>query len=252
MRVDRTALVATAVALAAVVATPHAQVTYARLVGAAAEPQNWLTYGGSYKSQRYSPLTEINRQNVARLKLAWAYQTRAGLERDVAPSWRTVSMYLTEPPSTVTALDVRTGRQLWTYSPAIPADVITFSSPQVNRGVAILDDTVFLGTIAGHLIALDARSGGLRWDVQVEDNKGGYYLTLAPLALDGQVIVGVSGAEAGIRGFVDAYDARTGARRWRTFTVPAPGETGSDTWPKNDAWKTGGGSTWLTARTTPT
>jgi len=250
VRIDRTVLVATAVALAAVVATPHAQVTYARLVRAAAEPQNWLTYGGSYKSQRYSPLTEINRQNVARLKLAWAYQTRAGLN-ETSPIVADGVMYLTEPPSTVTALDVRTGRQLWTYTPAIPADVITFSSPQVNRGVAILDDTVFLGTIAGHLIALDARSGGLRWDVQVEDNKGGYYLTLAPLALDGQVIVGVSGAEAGIRGFVDAYDARTGARRWRTFTVPAPGETGSDTWPKNDAWKTGGGSTWLTGSYDP-
>ena len=186
MRFDRTALVATAVALAAVVATPHAQVTYGRLVRAAAEPQNWLTYGGSYKSQRYSPLAEINRQNVARLKLAWAYQTRAGLN-ETSPIVADGVMYLTEPPSTVTALDVRTGRPLWTYTPAIPADVITFSSPQVNRGVAILDDTVFLGTIAGHLIALDARSGGLRWDVQVEDNKGGYYLTLAPLALDGSI-----------------------------------------------------------------
>jgi len=250
VRIGRIALAVTALALAAGAATPHAQVTYARLVGAAAEPQNWLTYGGSYKSQRYSPLAEINRQNVGRLKLAWAYQTRAGLV-ETSPIVADGVMYLTEPPSTVTALDVRTGRQLWTYTPAIPADVITFSSPQVNRGVAILDDTVFLGTIAGHLIALDARSGGLRWDSLVEDNKSGYYLTLAPLALDGQVIVGVSGAEAGIRGFVDAYDARTGVRRWRTYTVPAPGEAGSDTWPKNDAWKNGGGSTWLTGSYDP-
>ena len=131
-------------------------------------------------------------------------------------------MYLTEPPSTVTALDVRTGRPLWTYTPTIPDDVIIIGSPPVNRGVAILDDRVFAGSVAGHLTALDAKSGAVRWDVAVEDNKQAYYLTLAPLALDGKIIVGVSGAEAGIRGFVDAYDPKTGKRLWRTFTIPAP------------------------------
>ena len=159
-------------------------------------------------------------------------------------------MYMTEPPSTVTALDVRTGRPLWTYSPTIPADVIVIGSPPVNRGVAILDETVFFGTIHGHLIALDARSGAVRWDTVVDDNKFGYYMTSAPLAIDGRILIGVSGAEAGIRGFLDAYDPKTGKRVWRTHTIPAPGEPGSDTW-GGDSWKTGGGSAWLTGSYDP-
>jgi len=98
--------------------------------------------------------------------------------------------------------------------------VIVIGSPPVNRGVAILGDTVFVGTVHGHLIALDARSGAVRWDTTVDDNKFGYYVTSAPLALDGRIIIGVSGAEAGIRGFLDAYDPKTGARVWRSHTVP--------------------------------
>jgi alcohol dehydrogenase (cytochrome c) len=123
-------------------------------------------------------------------------------------------------------------------------------SPPVNRGIAILDETVFVGTVHGHLIALDARSGALRWDTQVGDNTLGYFITSAPLALDGRIIIGVSGAEAGIRGFLDAYDPKTGKRVWRTHTIPAPGEPGSDTWTGN-AWKTGGGSAWLTGSYDP-
>jgi len=227
-----------------------AQVPYSRLLRAASEPQNWLTYAGSYKSQRYSALDQINRQNVSRLKVAWAYQTRPGVV-ETSPLVADGIMYVTEPPSTVTALDVRSGRPVWSYTPAIPPDVIVIGSPPVNRGVGILDDTVFLGTVNGHLTALDARSGGVRWDVTVQDNKSGYYLTLSPLALDGKVIVGVSGAETGIRGFIDAYDAKTGKLLWRTYTIPAPGEPGSDTWGKGNAWQTGGGSTWLTGSYDP-
>ena len=227
-----------------------AQVPYQRLLRAESEPQNWLTYAGGYKSQRYSALDQINRKNVASLKLAWAYQMpRAGVV-ETSPLVVDGVMYLTEPPSSVTAVDVRSGRPLWGYMPDIPSDVIVIGSPPVNRGVAILDGTVFLGTVHGHLVALDARSGGVRWDVVVGDNKSGYYLTLAPLALDGKVIVGVSGAETGIRGFIDAYDAKTGKLAWRTYTVPAPGEPGSDTW-SGDSWKTGGGSTWLTGSYDP-
>ncbi len=133
-------------------------------------------------------------------------------------------MYITEPPSTATALDLRTGRPLWTYTPNIPQDVIIIGSPPVNRGVAILDNTVFFGTVNCHLIALDAKSGIVRWDIAVDDNKKGYYVTGAPLAIDGKIIVGVSGAETGIRGFLDAYDAKTGKRAWRTWTVPGPGD----------------------------
>jgi alcohol dehydrogenase (cytochrome c) len=228
-----------------------AQVTYQRVLRAESEPHNWLTYAGTYKSQRYSALDQINRQNASRLKMAWAYQMPRGGVVETSPIVVDGIMYLTEPPSTVTALDVRSGRPLWSYSPPIPDDVIIIGSPPVNRGVAVLDDTVFLGTVHGHVIALDTKSGIVRWDVVVEDNKQGYYLTLAPLALDGKVIVGVSGAETGIRGFVDAYDTRTGKLLWRTHTIPAPGEPGSETWGGKDSWKTGGGSTWLTGSFDP-
>ena len=227
-----------------------AQVPYQRIVRAESEPHNWLTYGGTYKQQRFSPLDQINKQNVSRLKLAWAYQIRQAGIVETSPIVVDGIMYLTEPPSTVTALDVRSGRTLWTYSPTIPSDVIVIGSPPVNRGVAILDDTVFVGTIHGHLIALDTRSGAVRWDIAVGDNKQGFYLTLAPLALDGKIVVGVSGAETGIRAYIDAYDAKTGRRVWRTYTVPAAGEPGADTWGPS-SWKTGGGSTWLTGSYDP-
>ena len=247
-RVARAAVVAAGVCAAS--ALIDAQVPYQRLLRAANEPQNWLTYAGSYKSQRYSALDQINRQTVSRLKVAWAYQMRPGVV-ETSPLVADGVMYITEPPSTVTALDVRSGRPVWSYTPAIPPDVIVIGSPPVNRGVAILDDTVFLGTVHGHLIALDARSGGVRWDVTVQDNKSGYYLTLSPLALDGKIIVGVSGAETGIRGFIDAYDAKSGKLLWRTYTIPAPGEPGFETWGKGNGWQTGGGSTWLTGSYDP-
>ena len=210
-----------------------------------------MTYAGSYKSQRYTQLDQINKQNVSQLKPAWVYQLRAAGVFETSPLVVDGVMYMTEPPSTVTALDVRTGRPLWTWTPKIPDDVIVIGSPPVNRGVAVLDNMVYAGSIAGHLAALDAKTGALRWDVAVDDNKLGYYLTLAPLAIDGKIIVGVSGAENGIRGFVDAYDAKTGKRLWRRHTIPAPGEPGNETWGGKDSWKTGGGSTWLTGSYDP-
>ena len=243
--------VTTVALLCCALASVRAQVSYARLLKAESDPQNWLTYAGSYKSHRYSGLDQINRRNVSSLKLAWAYQIqRAGII-ETSPLVVDGVMYLSEPPSTVTALDVRSGRPLWTYSPNIPPDVIVIGSPPVNRGVAILDDLVYVGTVHGHLIALDSKSGTVRWDIVVGDNKQGYYLTLAPLALDGKVVVGVSGAETGIRGFVDAYDAKTGKLAWRTYTIPAPGEPGFETWGKGSGWQTGGGSTWLTGSFDP-
>ena len=232
-------------------ATTFAQVPYDRIVKAESEPANWLTYAGNYKSQRYTQLDQINKQNVTQLKPAWVYQLRTGGVFETSPVVVDGVMYMTEPPSTVTAIDVRTGRPLWSWTPKIPDDVIVIGSPPVNRGVAVLDNMVYAGSIAGHLAALDAKSGALRWDVAVDDNKIGYYLTLAPLAIDGKIIVGVSGAENGIRGFVDAYDAKTGKRVWRRHTIPAPGEPGNETWGGKDSWKTGGGSTWLTGSYDP-
>jgi alcohol dehydrogenase (cytochrome c) len=228
-----------------------AQVPYDRLLRAGAEPADWLMYSGTYQSRRFSALDQVNRQTVGQLKIAWVYQLQKAGLFEASPVVSDGVMYITEPPSTATALDVRTGRPLWSWSPRLPREVITIGSPSpVNRGVAVLGDLVYVGTVGGHLVALDRRSGAVRWDVVVEDNKRAYYLSLAPLAIDGKVIVGVSGAEAGIRGFIDAYDAKTGGRLWRSWTVPAPGEPGSETW-SGDSWRTGGGSTWLTGSYDP-
>jgi alcohol dehydrogenase (cytochrome c) len=241
---------ATLLLIALSTATAFAQVPYQRIAGAESAPSDWLTYSGNYQAHRFSPLSQITRQNVAQLKPFWIYQVRRTGIVETSPIVADGVMYITEPPSTVTALDVRTGRPLWTWTPAIPTDVIIIGSPPVNRGVAVLDDMVFVGTVHGHLVALDAKSGAVRWDVAVDDNKRGYYMTAAPLALDGRIVIGVSGAEAGIRGFLDAYDPKTGRRVWRTFTVPAPGEPGADTW-GGESWKTGGGSAWLTGSYDP-
>ncbi len=226
------------------------QVSYERLVRASEEPHNWLTYSGSYSSERYSPLKEINRNTVSDLQVKWVYQMRNPGLVETTPLVVGDVMYLTEPPSTVTALDVHTGRRIWTWSPSLPPGVLAIGFPRVNRGVAVLDETVYVGTLNAHLVALDAGSGTVRWDVEVADNSVGFAITAAPLAIDGKVVIGVSGAEAGIRGFVDAYDAATGERVWRLYTVPAPGEPGSETW-GGDSWRTGGGSTWLTGSYDP-
>lgn len=241
--------------LAYAAGSASAEVSFDRLVNAADEPQSWLTYSGTYRSERFSPLTEINRSNVSDLKVIWAYQMQpssyggAGLV-ETTPLVADGIMYLTEPPSTVTALDARTGKRLWTWSPEMSEDVLHIGFPMVNRGVALLDDAVYVGTLDAHLVALDAATGAVRWDVEVADNKLNYSLTLAPLAIDGQIIIGMSGAEAGIRSFVDAYDSATGERLWRFYTIPAPGEPGSETW-QGDDWQTGGGSTWLTGSFDP-
>ena len=228
----------------------RAQVSYDRIVRAHSEPQNWLTYSGTYSSQRFSSLREITTENVSQLKVAWVYQVRKPGLVETTPLVVDGVMYLTEPPSTVTALDVHSGRTIWTWSPAMPRDVRFIGFPPVNRGVAILDDTVYVATLDAHLVALDAKSGAVRWDVVVADNKTGHSMTLAPLALDGRIIVGPSGGEAGIRGFLDAYDAKTGQRLWRYWTIPGPGEAGHETW-GGDSWKTGAGPTWLTGSYDP-
>lgn len=227
----------------------EAQVPFQRLVGAPDEPGSWLTYSGTYHSERYSPLDEIHRGNVGDLRVQWVYQTDPGYV-ETTPLVVDSVLYLTEPPSTVTALDARTGRELWSWDPGIGDDVLNLGFPRVNRGVAILDETVYVGTLDARLVALDARSGAVRWQTRVADNALGFSITAAPLAIDGKVVVGVSGAEAGIRGFLDAYDAATGERLWRTYTIPAPGEPGSETW-GGESWKTGGGSTWLTGSYDP-
>jgi alcohol dehydrogenase (cytochrome c) len=229
-----------------------AQDSYARLRDAAKYPSDWTTYSGSYHSQRFSLLRQITNDNVSRLRPAWVYQSRGNDVPRIEATPLVVDgvMYLTEGITGVVALDARTGRALWRWERGAPRDLQVMGYRAQNRGVAVLDGMVFVGTVDARLFALDARSGVERWRVKVADYHDGYGITGAPLALDGKVIVGTSGGEAGVRGFLDAYDARTGRRLWRFWTVPAPGEPGSETW-QGDAWRTGGGTTWVTGSYDP-
>jgi alcohol dehydrogenase (cytochrome c) len=243
-----------ALALSATIATASplaAQVSFSRLAAAERDSANWLTYSGSYSGQRFSRLSQVNRTNVAALRPVWLHQLQnTQFMAEATPLVADGVMYVSETMSAVTALDVRTGRTLWRYAPTIPPTTKWIGFLPTNRGVALLDSTVYLATINAHLIALDARSGTVRWDVEVADNKLGYAFTLAPLAIKGKILVGVSGGEAGIRGFVDAYDATTGKLAWRFHTIPGSGEPGNETW-GGDSWKTGGGPTWLTGDVRP-
>jgi alcohol dehydrogenase (cytochrome c) len=234
-----------AVVLAAA-ASAKAQVTFERLLNADAEPHNWLSYSGSYMSQRHTTLTEIRPSNVGELELKWVFQAQSLESFETTPLVVDGVMYLTEAPNTALALDARTGRPFWRYQYNPSAD----SRPccgRVNRGLAILGDTLFMATIDSKLIALDAITGQPLWQKQVADPKAGYAMTLAPLVVKDLVLIGVAGGEYGIRGFIAAHDAATGEEAWRFYTIPAPGEPDFETWAEGgDAWKYGGASVWLT------
>jgi alcohol dehydrogenase (cytochrome c) len=219
------------------------QLPYERILHSEREPDNWLTYSGNYAAHHYSSLAQINRSNVPQLKVAWMYQARGREHFETMPLVFDGVMYITDPPSDVTALDLRTGRPLWHYRRAIP-DGIPVCCGQVNRGVAALDDQIFVTTVDAHVVALDAKTGRVRWDVQVGDYKEAITLTAAPLALKDKIIVGMAGAEYGVRGFLDAYDAKTGKRLWRFWT------TEETTW-AGDSWKRGGATTWVTGSYDP-
>src|SRR5262245_5675163 len=183
--------------------TVQAQILYERIRHADREPGNWLTYSGNYASHHYSQLKQIDRTNVSRLKVAWMYQVRGRQHFETTPLVFGGVMYITDPPSDVTALDLRTGRPIWHYRRNYPPGVPVCCG-QVNRGVAALDDQIFVNTIDAHLVALDARTGRVRWDVEVADWKLAYSMTAAPLAIKDKIIVGIAGAEYGVRGFLDA------------------------------------------------
>lgn len=226
----------------------NAQVSFERIRNAANEPANWLTYSGNLQGQRFSPLKELTPATVSRLHVRWAYQfPEAGNE--VSPIVADGVMYLSWANG-AGALDVKTGRPLWFWRRDIPADYQPIGFGRVNRGPAILDGTLYVATLDGYLVALDAKSGIQRWASQVADYHEGYSITVAPLAIEGKILVGVSGGEAGIRGLLDAYDAKTGRRAWRFWTIPAHGENGFDTW-AGDSAKTGGGPTWVTGSYDP-
>ncbi len=229
--------------------TVSAQVTFERLLNAADEPQNWLTYSGGYQSQRHTRLDQITADNVSDLELQWVFQAQSLQAFQTTPLVVDGIMYLTEAPNTVVALDAKLGRVFWEYE-YTPAQTSRPCCGRVNRGVAILGDTLFMGTIDAQLIAIDAISGQPIWQTSVADPEAGYALTLSPLVVKDKVVVGIAGGEYGIRGFISAYDVATGEEAWKFYTIPGPGEPGHETW-QGDDWKYGGASAWLTGSYDP-
>ena len=224
------------------------QVSSEQLLGGA-KSGDWLMYSGNYQSHRHSPLTAITPANAAQLEIKWIYQARIMEKFETTPLVVDGVMYLTVPPSDVYALDARTGVKLWEYRRRLPSKVQTCCG-QVNRGVAILGDRLFLATVDAHAVALDRKTGRVLWDTEMTDYKLGYSATHAPLVVKDKVLMGVAGGEYGIRGFLDAYDVATGKRAWRFYTVPGPGEFGNDSW-QGESWKTGGAPIWITGSYDP-
>lgn len=225
------------------------QVTFDRILAADQEPRNWLTYSGTPFSQRYSRLNEITKDNVKDLAIQWIYQASSLEKFEATPLVVNGILYTVQAPNDVIALDAATGRTFWNYS-YNPSPKARPCCGHVNRGLAILGDTLFMGTVDAHLVAIDAKNGHLLWDTTVAQAESGYSLTHAPLVVKDKVIVGTAGGEFGIRGFLAAYNVHTGKEVWRFYTVPGPGEPGRETW-GGDSWKTGGAPIWVTGSYDP-
>ncbi|HKQ25255.1 MAG TPA: PQQ-dependent dehydrogenase, methanol/ethanol family [Burkholderiales bacterium] len=224
-------------------ARPVVEVDLRRIVETDKTPGQWFTYAGNYAGHRHSPLTQLTKNNVKSLRLAWVAQLRQ-IDRELegSPIVADGVMFVSESRDGVVALDARTGEVIWTYRRPVP-DGLPLCCGMPNRGVAVLGQTIFVATIDSFLVALDANTGKQRWIAKVADYRDGYTMTGAPLALGDRVVVGVAGGEFGIRGFVVAFDAAEGRPLWKFHTVPGPGEAGHDTW-TGDVWKTGGAPTW--------
>ncbi len=243
-------------------------VTDDMLKNARADGKNWAIYGHDYTNQRYSPLAQITSANVGSLRMSWMFQT--GISRlgsfENSPTVVDGVMYVTTPYNTAIAVNARTGQQIWRYEhkPSITAPI--YCCGPNNRGVAISGNTVYMGTLNARLVALDSKTGAVKWDVEVADPEAGYSLTITPLIVDNEVIVGSSGAEYGIRGFVRAFNKDDGKPMWTFYTLPDKGWEGNfaektgegEDLKRNitaekaamaqygDAWKRGGGSVWMT------
>ena len=220
-----------------------AGLTEERIRHSAAEPHNWLTYWGDYQGTHYSALPQITASNVSRLQAAWARQLPGSSVLEATPLVVDGVMYTSGPPGIVVALDAATGRQIWRYQRTQKVRNPNEINPY-NRGVAILGNRLFVGTLDAALLALDLRSGALLWEIQMADPMQGFSITSPPLPVKNMIVAGIAGGEFGIRGFIDAYDPATGARLWRFSAIPGPGEYGHDTW-AGDSWKLGCGATWL-------
>ncbi|PYT22668.1 MAG: hypothetical protein DMG57_34530 [Acidobacteria bacterium] len=219
-------------------------VSFQRIRNAREEPQNWLTYWGDYQGTHYSPLKYITPANVKSLKSQWSFQF-AGTNVENTPIVVDGIMFVTGPLNNAAALDARTGHPIWRYTRRLPS-VHAQCTVMTNRGFAILGDRLYMATLDAHLVALDAKTGNVIWDTTVADYRQGFSITLAPLALDGKIIVGITAGECALAGFVDAYDATTGKKLWRTYSTAQKGDPARASWSPESSADIGGGPTWMT------
>jgi alcohol dehydrogenase (cytochrome c) len=204
---------------------------------------NWVSYNGDYSGRRHSELTQINPRNVDLLRAEWVFHSRNSDRLEVTPVVVNGMMLVTSA-NDVFALDAQSGRTVWHYARPISEGLIDDASRHLSRGVGVWRDRVYRETDNAHLLCLDARSGNLIWDVPYADWNQNYGATSAPLVVKDKIIVGTSGGDDGVRGFVAAYYAETGKLAWRFWTIPDPGEFGSNSWP-GDLYLHGGGTTWM-------
>lgn len=223
--------------------SPDLNVSFHRIRNAREEPRNWLTYWGDLQGTHYSRLKSITPANASSLRSQWSFQF-AGTNVENTPIVVDGIMFVTGPLNNAAALDARTGRPIWRYTRRIP-DVHAQCTVMTNRGFAILGDRLYMATLDAHLVALDAKTGSVIWDVVVADYRQGFSITHAPLALDGKIIVGITSGECALTGFVDAYDADTGKKLWRTFSIAQKGDPARASW-SGDSADFGGGPTWMT------
>jgi alcohol dehydrogenase (cytochrome c) len=213
------------------------------------DASTWLTYGKNNLGWRFSENRQINTANVSQLTPQWVFQTGVPGKFQSTPLVFDRMMFVTAPENHAYGLDLATGRQIWHYYKPMPRET-SVCCGRVNRGFAVKGQTLFKVNLEARLLAMDAKTGTVLWETEVDDIKKGYSLTVAPLVVKDMVVIGVAGAEFGVRGFIDAYDISTGKRRWRFWTVAGPGDPGVKTW-GGDSWKRGGGSTWITGTYDP-
>jgi alcohol dehydrogenase (cytochrome c) len=229
---------------------PAVHVSSERLQAAGKNTDEWLTYSGSFDGQRYTRLAQITPANVAHLRARWIKQFDIGQQNiEATPIVVDGIIFIAADAGHVLALNAKAGDVIWQYTRAIPANLPLAFGP-VNRGLAVSGGTIFFGTSDGYLVALNAADGKVMWETLVASPSDGYSITGAPLAVNHFVIVGVGGSEFGIRGFLAAYDVSSGQQLWKFYTIPGAGDVGHETW-ENDAWRTGGGGTWVTGSYDP-